>query len=189
MQIWNGSDEYCWRYRADTILSTDGETDIRTDGRTDGQGDTSIPPYQLRWSGGYNKLQRNVNGNSNIFIKKNAFENVCEMAAILSRLQCVNVTQFGSIQHWCNRVQRNRKSKTKTSLGIILWKCRANGRWHYNATSSLIGWAHTQNHPCSTMHERSQQHTRHTTCIQCMMYLDIKIPTKSSKDLRLQILF
>ena len=27
MQIWNGSDEYCWRYRADTILSTDGQTD------------------------------------------------------------------------------------------------------------------------------------------------------------------
>ena len=23
--------------------------------RTDGQGDTSIPPFQLRWSGGYNK--------------------------------------------------------------------------------------------------------------------------------------
>ena len=49
MQIWNGSHEYCWRYRADTILSTDGQTDRRTDG----QGDTSIPPYQLRWSGGY----------------------------------------------------------------------------------------------------------------------------------------
>ena len=45
MQIWNGSDEYSWRYRADTILSTDG------------QGDTSIPPFQLRWSGGYNYLQ------------------------------------------------------------------------------------------------------------------------------------
>ena len=27
MQIWNGSDEYCWRYRADTILSTEGQTD------------------------------------------------------------------------------------------------------------------------------------------------------------------
>ena len=27
MQIWNGSDEYCWRYRADTILSTNGQTD------------------------------------------------------------------------------------------------------------------------------------------------------------------
>ena len=40
VQIWNGCDEYCWRYRADTILSTDG------------QGDTSIPPFQLRWSEG-----------------------------------------------------------------------------------------------------------------------------------------
>ena len=27
ISIWNGSDEYCWRYRADTILSTDGQTD------------------------------------------------------------------------------------------------------------------------------------------------------------------
>ena len=26
VQIWNGSDEYCWRYRADTILSTDRQT-------------------------------------------------------------------------------------------------------------------------------------------------------------------
>ena len=25
----------------------------QTDRRTDGQGDTSIPPFQLRWSGGY----------------------------------------------------------------------------------------------------------------------------------------
>ena len=33
-------------------------TDGWTDRRTDGQGDTSIPPFQLRWSGGYNK--RNV---------------------------------------------------------------------------------------------------------------------------------
>ena len=27
MKKWNGSDEYSWRYRADTILSTDGQTD------------------------------------------------------------------------------------------------------------------------------------------------------------------
>ena len=27
MQIRNGQSEYCWRYRADTILSTDGQTD------------------------------------------------------------------------------------------------------------------------------------------------------------------
>ena len=45
MQIWNGSDEYCWRYRADTILSTDGQPDSRTDGRTDGQTDKVIPVY------------------------------------------------------------------------------------------------------------------------------------------------
>ena len=42
--------EYCRRYRADTILSTDGQTDGRTDGETDGQGETSIPPLQLRWA-------------------------------------------------------------------------------------------------------------------------------------------
>ena len=29
----------------------------QTDRRTDGQGDTSIPPFQLRWSGGYNHCQ------------------------------------------------------------------------------------------------------------------------------------
>ena len=39
------------RYRADMILSTDRQMD----GRTDGQGKTSIPPFQLRWSGGYKK--------------------------------------------------------------------------------------------------------------------------------------
>ena len=33
----------------------------RTDGRTDGQGDTSIPPYQLRWSGGYNDIFKLLN--------------------------------------------------------------------------------------------------------------------------------
>ena len=35
VQIWNGFDGYCWRYRADTILSTDWQTDRRTDGQTD----------------------------------------------------------------------------------------------------------------------------------------------------------
>ena len=38
-----------------------------------------------------NKLQWNLNRNSNIFIQENAFESVvCETAAILSRPQCVN---------------------------------------------------------------------------------------------------
>ena len=47
MQIWNGSDEYCWRYRADTILTTDEQTDGRTDGQTDGQGETSVPLFNF----------------------------------------------------------------------------------------------------------------------------------------------
>ena len=33
--------------------------------------------------------------------------------------------------------------------GIILYMCPANGRWRHIATSSLIGWAHTQNDPCN----------------------------------------
>ena len=39
-----------------------------------------------------NKLQWNLNRNSNIFIQENAFESVvCETAAILSRPQYVNL--------------------------------------------------------------------------------------------------
>ena len=34
--------------------------------------------------------------------------------------------------------------------GIILCMCPANGRRRYNVTSSLIGWAHTQNDLCTT---------------------------------------
>ena len=32
-------------------------------------------------------------------------------------------------------------------LGIILFICPANQRWHYTIMPSLIGWAHTQNDP------------------------------------------
>ena len=32
-------------------------------------------------------------------------------------------------------------------LGIILGMGSANETWRYNVTSSLIGWAHTQNDP------------------------------------------
>ena len=39
-----------------------------------------------------NKLQWNFNRNSNIFIRENTFESVvCEMAAMLSWPQCVNI--------------------------------------------------------------------------------------------------
>ena len=45
VQIWNGSDKYCCRYRADTILSTDGQTDKVK----------PVYPFQLCWSGRYKK--------------------------------------------------------------------------------------------------------------------------------------
>ena len=37
----------------------------QTDRRTDGQGDTSIPPFQLRWSGGYNNISDGTKASHN----------------------------------------------------------------------------------------------------------------------------
>ena len=37
--------------------------------------------------------------------------------------------------------------KMVNTSGIILWKRQANEKWCYIVTSSLIGWAHTQNDP------------------------------------------
>ena len=59
-----------------------------------------------------NKLQWNLNRNSNIFIQENAFESVvCETASNLSRSQCVNV---------CNQLV--------TVLNIIMNVALYNGR-------------------------------------------------------------
>ena len=45
-----------------------------------------------------NKLRWNLKRNSYIFIQENAFENiVCEMAAILSRPQCVKLVPIMAI--------------------------------------------------------------------------------------------
>ena len=39
-------------------------------------------------------------------------------------------------------------TKTLTEpAGMILWTRPANERWRYIVTSSLIGWAHSQNDP------------------------------------------
>ena len=34
-----------------------------------------------------------------------------------------------------------------SKAGFILFMCPASERWRYIVTSSLIGWAHTQNDP------------------------------------------
>ena len=51
----------------------------------------------------------------------------------------------------CLSVKRNLNMSCKittTKTGIILCIRPANMRWRYIVTSSLIGWAHTQNDPC-----------------------------------------
>ena len=48
------------------------------------------------------------------------------------------------IELWNDRRVNNLKMNAK----IILCMCPANERWRYNVTSSLIGWAHSQNDPC-----------------------------------------
>ena len=52
-----------------------------------------------------NKLQWNLNQNSNIFIQENVFESVvCEMAAILSRPQCVKRSFIVQNKQWRTKV-------------------------------------------------------------------------------------
>ena len=50
-EIWNWNSKGNLTYALETMSSTDRRTDRRTDGRTDGQGESSIPPLQLRWVG------------------------------------------------------------------------------------------------------------------------------------------
>ena len=74
---------------------------------------------------------------------------------------CVSVQQ-GTIRshytHWSLRIVMMPTSLSllashvvvmNTVPGIILWMRPANERRRYNVTSSLIGWAHSQNDPCS----------------------------------------
>ena len=65
-----------------------------------------------------NKLHWNFNRNSNIFIQENALRNVvCEMASILSRLQCVNNPRpsvsntYASYDVWTPELQHSRRDK------------------------------------------------------------------------------
>ena len=76
-----------------------------------------------------------------VFIQENTSDNfVCGMAAILSRLQCVNSP--------LSLKGKDFNHQHPISVGKsmnILWMPPANQRRCYIATSSLIGWAYTQN--------------------------------------------
>ena len=70
-----------------------------------------------------NKLQWNLNRNSNIFIQENAFESViCEMAAILSQPQCVNTFRLGlnSCSFRCIFFCKSNHILIQISLKIVL---------------------------------------------------------------------
>ena len=56
------------------------------------------------------------------------------MAAILLRHQCDSNMSMGM--------------HAEVIAGIILGVGSDSEKWHYNVTSSLIGWGHTQNDPC-----------------------------------------
>ena len=80
-----------------------------------------------------NKLQWNLNRNSNIFIQENACENVvCEMASILSRPQCVScsVVWFGICQ--------DRVNFPICPLFFVLWQHDAWWRHQMETFSALL---------------------------------------------------
>ena len=98
-----------------------------------------------------NKLQWNINWNSNIFINKNAFESVfCEMASILSLPQCVNISHCLSLRI-CRR--RWRRTSPQSSVLYLTWPWTPS-----NSTSMLVAMGsrrhslinHPSYSPCDT---------------------------------------
>ena len=86
----------------------------------------------VNWTLG-NKLQWNLNRNTNIFIQENAFESVvCQMAAILSRPQCVKTNSGGFCWHNA-RVRVPTGSPIPRPLGRIV-RASPSALWQPNPT-------------------------------------------------------
>ena len=69
----------------------------QTDRRTDGQGDTSIPRYQLRWSGGYNYISDAENETQQALLgPTNGNIEMCSLlaAAMLTIVAAATIVQF-----------------------------------------------------------------------------------------------
>ena len=60
---------------------------------------------------------------------------------------CVSLLQNDSLK-WNYIYTLTLTIEWMVSSDICNCMCPANERWCYNVTSSLIGWAHTQNDPC-----------------------------------------
>ena len=81
----------------------------------------------VNWTLG-NKLQWNVNRNSNIFVQENAFENVvCEMTSILSWPECVNDSPWQA------------EGSAELSHSFIMNPSGAESRiFHYNHVNTML---------------------------------------------------
>ena len=81
----------------------------------------------VKWIIG-NKLQWNFNRNSDIFIQENAFESiVCEMTAILSRPQCVNIKMP---PHQCRNPHVKDKTVKRPTVSSLTWESVYLERWY-----------------------------------------------------------
>ena len=69
-----------------------------------------------------NKFQWNLKRNFYIFIHENEFENVCEMAAILSRPQCVNSSRRRNVFNSVNyTMSGSDNSSSLVRRQVIIW--------------------------------------------------------------------
>ena len=78
-----------------------------------------------------NKLQWNMNQNTNIFLQGNAFKNVtCKLAAIMSRPQCINCSLITADFIDCHHiVHLVLESKSMISGHNVLCWCRIQTKW------------------------------------------------------------
>ena len=82
--------------------------------RTDGQGDTSIPPFQLRWSGGYNNQKTRVNSDINNDYEASSFDKLGQLERLRSedtprRLMITNTVE----SYW---IPSQKKTKSKLQI-------------------------------------------------------------------------
>ena len=91
-----------------------------------------------------------INRNSYIFIQANALENVvCEMASILSRLQCVKsrmrlLWQKLTDDEWCWR--RYGHNNYVSNMTVKLWFIEGEWRIYALVNKALIGWDNGLSH-------------------------------------------
>ena len=116
-------DKMC-KYEMDPISIVEDTERTRfcpqTDRRTDGQGETSIPPFQLRWSGAYNNkknyttqftTQRQLNDILHIFHQTPNFRRITTAPNLLAeqtRLFRLHINSMDAVaireleRHWCS---------------------------------------------------------------------------------------